>query len=60
MFLLSDEYPISCMSKLLNIKRPAYYKWIKKGCPITKKYNKEHAIIIEEKHYRLEQMYGVD
>jgi len=60
MFLLRDEYPIAYMGKLLEIKKPAYYKWVKKGRPIANNYNEEHARIIEEEHYRLEQVYGVD
>lgn len=60
MELLKDEYPISYMSRLLDIKRSSYYKWVKKGSPVANNYNKEHARIIEEEHYRLEQVYGVD
>ena len=60
MFLLSDEYPITYMCRLLDIKRPAYYKWVRKGCSIANNYNEEHARIIEEEHYLLEQVYGVD
>jgi len=60
MNLLKDEYPITYMSRLLDIKRSSYYKWIKQGSPIANNYNNGHAIIIEEEHYRLEQVYGVD
>jgi len=58
--LLKDEYPITYMSRLLDIKKSSYYKWIKQGSPIANNYNEEHARIIEEEHYRLEQVYGVD
>lgn len=60
MFLLNEEYPITYMCRLLDIKRQAYYKWVRIGCPIANNYNEEHARIIEEEHYRLEQVYGVD
>jgi len=60
MSILRDEYSITYMSRLLDIKRSSYYKWIKQGSPIANNYNEEHARIIEEEHYRLEQVYGVD
>jgi hypothetical protein len=48
------------MSRLLDLKRSAYYKRVKKGFPIANNYREEHARIIEEEHYLLEQVYGVD
>lgn len=60
MKLLASDYPITYMCRMLDIKRSSYYKWLKNGSPIANNFNKEHAKIIEEEHYRLEQTYGVE
>lgn len=57
---LKKEYPVTFMCKALEIRRQAYYKWVRKGKPVMNNYNIEHAKIISEEHHRLERKYGVE